>query len=215
MAYYAKHTDSMDIYIADGRGTILIKQKWGYNWLNTLDVPAWTDAEKKDFHKKIVSLIWNNWGAGFKLKVRGTSAFAKKHSKTCWDVNFDIEWVLHSEHWKVNVTKYPNNHIENPTGSISWNSKSIDLDTKDTFWEKRVRGVKNYFQYPLVHEFGNAVENSISARDMHSNKYKSSSNHYLDKNSLMNIGNELKDRHLEYILPHLNTMISNSTFSNY
>ena len=216
MAYYTKSTDRMDIHIEEDRGTILIKQKWRYFWLNSMNTSMWTYSEKQKFHKKIDDLIWNNWGQYFFLKVKGNSDFAKRNIKKRWDVNFDIEWVLHTEHWKVNVTKYPKNHIGVIGSAVRWNSKEIILDTKDTSWRKIPRGGKNYFQYPVVHEFGHAAGNSIFARNgMHGDEYKSSSSYYKDKNSLMNIGSKLRDRHLDYLLSQLNTMIPSAQFSIY
>lgn len=105
MGYYSKYTDRMNIHIEEGRGTILIQQKWRYFWLNALGTSSWSYAEKQNFHKKADNLIFHNWGEHFFLKVRGNSDFAKRNIKKRWDVNFDIEWVLHTEHWKVNIKK--------------------------------------------------------------------------------------------------------------
>ncbi len=206
----------MDIHIEENRGTILIKQKWKYTWLKDVSANAWTYTEKKSYHDKVDNLIWNSWGRNFFLKVEGSSDFAKRNSDKRWDVNFDIEWVLSSEHWDVRVTKYPKGYIGNPTSSVGWRSRIIKLDTKDTAWRKRVRTGKNYFQRPVVHEFGHAAGNSIFASTgMHGDEYKSTSTHYGDKHSLMNVGNNLRDRHLDFILSELNTMLSDSTFSKY
>ncbi len=205
MAYYSKTTDRMDIHIEEYRGTVLIKQKWKYNWLNAIGTSSWTHSEKQNFHNKVDRLIWNSWGNHFFLKVKGTSDFAIKHKTLRWDNNFDIEWTLHQEHWKVNVTKYPNNYIGNPTSSVSWNAKEIKLDTKDTAPRKRPSNGVNYFQYPVLQEFGHSVGNSIFANlGMHGDEYKTSSSHYADRN-----------RHLDFLLKELNTMIPNTQFSKY
>ncbi len=216
MGYYTKNTDRMDIHIEETRGTILIKQKWKYSWLNFSGSTPWTYIEKQSFHSKVDNIIWNSWGNNFFLKVSGSSDFAKRNSGKVWDVNFDIEWVLHTEHWDVKVTKYPRTHAGNPTSSVGWGSKIINLDTKDTAWRKRVSSGRNYFQYPLVHEFGHAAGNSKYANTgMHGDEYASTSVYAGDKNSLMNIGNKLRDRHLDFILSQLNTMVSGSTFSKH
>ena len=90
MAYYSKTTDRMDIHIEEYRGTILIKQKWKYRWLNARETSSWTHSEKQTFHNKVDNLIWNSWGNRFFLKVKGSSDFAKKHKAIRWDVKFDI-----------------------------------------------------------------------------------------------------------------------------
>ncbi|WP_452220836.1 hypothetical protein [Lacinutrix salivirga] len=216
MPYYSKNTDRMDIHIEADRGTILIKQKWQYTWLKDAAASDWSYIEKKTFHKKADNLIWNNWGNYFYLKVSGSSDFAKKYANVKWDVNFDIEWVLKSEHWKVFVTKYPSDYKDNPTSSVSWGSKKINLDTKDTSLRQREHDSKYYYQYPLTHEFGHSVGNSIYAStNMHGDEYNSASSYYNDKRSLMNIGNTLRDRHLDFVLSQLNTMLGNTTFSKY
>jgi len=216
MGYYSKYIDRMDIHIEEGRGTILIKQKWRYSWLNSMNTSRWTYSEKQKFHKEVDNLIWNSWGEHFFLKVRGSSDFAKRNTKKRWDVNFDIEWVTYAEHWKVNVTKYPSNQVGIITSSVKWNLKEITLDTLDTRKRKIPIGGNNYHQYPVAHEFGHAAGNSIFAtRGMHGDEYRSSSPYIRDRNSIMNAGMELRDRHLDYLIRQLNTMITNSSFSIY
>ena len=160
MGYYSKNTDRMDIHIEETRGTILIKQKWKYSWLTMAGATAWTYPEKKLFHSKVDNLIWNSWGNHFFLKVEGNSDFSKRNSDKKWDVNFDIEWVLSSEHWDVNVTKLPSNHVGYEVSSVRWDSKIITIDTKDTAYRKIQGPRKKYYQYPLVHEFGHAAGNT-------------------------------------------------------
>jgi len=216
MATYRKYTDRMDIYIEEERKKIIIRQKWRYFWHESVGTSPWTYEEQKEFHNNVDRLIWNNWGEYFNLKATGNSDFAKKNQGKRWDVDFDIEWVLHSEHWKVNVTKYPSNHIGMITSSVAWDAKEIKLDTKDTRPQARSRNGNQYLQYPVVHEFGHAAGNSIFARtNMHGDEYKPTSTFYHDKNSLMNIGSELRDRHLDYILEELNGVIINTRFSIY
>jgi len=216
MGYYSKNTDRMDIHIEESRGTILIKQNWKYDWLLAAGSTPWTYTEKKSYHDKVDNLIWNTWGRYFYLKVSGTSDFAKKNAGKKWDVNFDIQWVLSSEHWDVRVTKYPKGYAENPTSSVGWESKTINLDTKDTAYRKRTHSGRNYFQYPVVHEFGHAAGNSIYASaGMHGDEYNSSSAYFGDKHSLMNIGNKLRDRHFDFILSELNTILADTMFSKY
>lgn len=206
----------MDLHIEADRGTILIRQKWKYKWLVSARSTRWSYPEKRRYHHKADNMIWSSWGRHFELKVEGTSSFARKHRDTRWDVNFDIQWVLLKEHWKVEVTKYPSNHQGHPTSRVRWGERLIILDTKDTRARKRNRGGRDYYQPTLTHEFGHAVGNS-SHPDAHSHgdEYRSTSNNFRDKNSLMNVGSELRDRHLDFILRELNTMIPDATFSKY
>lgn len=216
MPYYTKKTDRMDIHIEADRGTILIKQKWQYTWLKDTSASDWDYIEKKIFHKNVDNLIWNNWGNYFYLKVNGTSEFAKKYKNVKWDVNFDIEWVLQSPHWKVKVTKYPITQKKVVVSSVKWNTKEIKLDTLDTSKREIQLSNAKYYQYPVAHEFGHAVGNSIYAKtNMHGDEYNSKSVHYHDRKSIMNAGMQLRDRHLDFIILELNTMLSHTNFSKY
>ncbi len=87
------------------------------------------------------------------------------------------------------------------------------MDTKER--KTPIYGVIHH-QYPVAHEFGHAVGNSIYASNgMHGDEYKVTSSYYSDKISIMNAGMELRDRHLDFILSQLNTIINNTTFSIY
>lgn len=214
MTRYSKRTNRMDFLIDESRKTILIKQKWKYSWLNAPGTSTWLYLEKKDFHAEVDKLIWNSWGSFFKLKTTGTSTFANNHNLTRWNVDFDIEWVTSNEHWEVEVTKIPSKTFSG--SKIIWSSRKIILDTEDTSQVKRNEGGVDYFQTPVVHEFGHAAGNSIvSIPGMHGDEYKVSSSFYHDKQSLMNIGSDLRIRHLDYILTQLNSMIPNTSFSKY
>ena len=213
MPYYSKRTDRMDLHIEADRGTILIKQRWEYTWLTSGRATAWTYAEKRAFHEAADSLVWNQWGRAFFLRVRGSSRFAREHADVRWDVNFDLEWVLSNRHWNVRVTKLPASHTGHETSYVQWGARTITLDTKDTAPRQRVRGGRTYSQYPLSHEFGHAAGNSgYASPGMHADEYKPTSPYVRDRSSLMNVGNQLRSRHLDFIVAQLNTMIPDTTF---
>lgn len=207
-----KKTERMDIYLEESRGIILIREKWKYNWLNDRRTTAWTYFQRRDFHKKVDDLIWKNWGSHFKVKTKGTSDFAKKFSSKPLILNFDIEWVIQNAHWNVNVTKIiPNSFM---TSNVEWNNRVVNLDTEDTkLILKEELGHKKFFQYPAVHEFGHAIGNSLfSKKGMHGDEYKIDSGFKFDKSSVMNVGNQLRNRHIDYILSQLNSAIPNVSF---
>lgn len=210
---YVKYTDRMDIYIEEDRNIILIQEKWEYKWLTK--VTRWTITEKRKFHEMADSRIWKQWGGHFKLKVKGTSSFALKHKNTTFTVNFDIKWVFTNSHWTVNITKIAPGKFE--TSSVNWIDKIINLDTEDTKLNcKGIHGGTNFYQYPISHEFGHTIGNSIHAKNgrksVYGDEYNLNGGLRLDYSSIMNVGNELRNRHLDYILIELNTMIPNTTF---
>ena len=215
----SKKTNWLDIYIEEGRQVILIRQKWKYEWLTATKSP-WTLQQKRNFHYAADNIIWKTWNYRYKVKVKGTSDFAKKHRNTLFTINFDIQWVLNSEHWKVNVIKIlPGS--DSPTSGTNWQDRVMYLDTKDTIstYTGKVNG-KSYYQLPVAHEFGHAIGNSYWAlqgsKSVHGDEYSSDSRvnggFSLDYASIMNIGNGLRNRHIDYILKELNTMLLNTIF---
>lgn len=206
-----KKTTRMDIFIEENRKTILVQQRWKYDWVHTSGTTPWTYTQQKNFHNEVDGLIWNKWGGRFKVKVRGISNFAKKHAFSEFVVNFDIRWVLSGEHWKVNVTKIPPNSYAQ--SNVDWMAQKINLDTEDTSIIERIQNGVSYFQHPVAHEFGHAIGNSIySDAGMHGDEYNTGSSFKLDRASIMNIGEQLRMRHIDYLLIELNKMISHTTF---
>jgi hypothetical protein len=66
---------------------------------------------------------------------------------------------------------------------------------------------------PFAHEFGHALGNSrFSMTGMHGDEYKEDSEFVLDNGSMMNIGSQLRKRHLDYILNEINKMIPDTSF---
>ncbi len=208
---YHKSTSKMNISIVTDKNYIFVSQRWKYSWLNAPKTTAWTYAQKKDFHNKVDRLIWSNWSSHFTLKVSGRSDFAKQYKGKTLRINFDVQWVLSNEHWNVDVTKIKKN--DSKTSSVRWSSNIIKLDTNDTLLRQTSKKNPAYVQYPVVHEFGHAIGNSkYASKGMHGDEYKKKSLHYADKKSLMNIGHELRSRHIDTLISELNTMIPNTTF---
>ena len=214
MSYHTKKTPRMDIHIEGNRGTILIKQNWQYNWLLDACSSAWTYEQKRAFHNRVDEIVWNSWGKHFFLKCTGKGAFAKTHAATKWDVNFDIGWATATGHWKVNVTKVSGGE-PSPRSNVKWRAREINLDTLDLRVNRRTRGGRTYRQRTVAHEFGHAVGNTGSLAKYHGDEYRSDSKYLADKQSMMNVGQQLRDRHLAFILDQLNTMLPGVKFSKY
>ncbi len=109
---YTKKTDRMDITIEAYRHTILVQQRWKYNWQIVIPTSHWTYDEKKEFHRKTDTLIWNQWSGHFVIGVEGSSDFAKESARRDFTVNFDIKWALSNAHWEVIVRKIPPGILE-------------------------------------------------------------------------------------------------------
>lgn len=209
---YRKNTERLNIFIEEHRSEILIQERWKYNWLNDRYTTEWTYDQKSKFHNELDMLIWKNWGNHFKLKVKGSSDFAVKNQQKTYILNFDIKWVISDQHWIVNVTKIPPDGFM--TSNVEWQKREINLDTEDTkLVLKDVFDKRSYYQYPGVHEFGHSIGNSrFSRKGMHGDEYRLDSGFKLDRSSIMNVGNELRKRHIDYIIAILNSMIPNTEF---
>ncbi|MGB1312306.1 hypothetical protein [Bizionia paragorgiae] len=208
---YAVKTERMDITVDLGSSVVFIQQKWKYNWKTSPKVTAWSYVEKKEFHNKADKLLWSGWSNRYTLKVSGSSNIAKKYNRKELQVNFDIKWVLNSEHWTVQVKKIETGKFN--TSSVNWTSRLINLDTEDLKVVTRTKNKKAYKQYPISHEFGHAIGNTSHIKGMHSDEYKTTSSFNIDLQSRMNIGDTLRRRHIDYIITELNKMIPNTVFS--
>lgn len=210
---YSVKTDRMDITIDIGKGYIFIQQRWKYNWKTLSKLSPWTYKDKKNFHHKLDNLLWQQWSKRFILKMEGTSNIAETYKTKRLNVNFDIRWVLHNEHWSVNIRKIEKGKFK--TSSVNWTHKIVNLDTEDLSLVIRKRKNKKYKQYPFSHEFGHAIGNTKHIKGMHGDEYSTSSVYKSDLKSRMNIGNDLRKRHLDYLISELNKMIPNTKFIIY
>ncbi|WP_346882961.1 hypothetical protein [uncultured Algibacter sp.] len=203
-------TDRMDITIDFDNQVIFVQQKWKYTWTTDPSLSSWTYAEKKKFHDTADNLLWQQWSDKFNLKLTGSSKMVSKFNTKLFTVNFDIKWVTANAHWDVKVKKIKSGHFE--TSSVHWTSKTIKLDTEDLKAVKRTRGTKTYKQHPISHEFGHAIGNTSHISGMHADEYKTSSAFKIDLLSRMNVGNQLRKRHGDYLVSELNKVIPNAKF---
>lgn len=96
-----------------------------------------------------------------------------------------------------------------------WGIRQINIDTEDLkFSLKKIINSKKYYQFPIAHEFGHTVGNApiIGHSDEYNADPKINGGFKSDYSSLMNVGNQLRNRHLDYILKELNTMLPDTTF---
>ena len=210
-----KKTDRMDIYLESHRQIILICQKWRYNWLNEIGTNSWTLLEKRNFHDEVDKIIWRTWGGHYKVKAIGNSNFANEYRNKIFTINFDIQWVIENSHWDVNVKKIL--PFSFSRSNIIWNRREINLDTEDI--KKINRRGSN--QIPVAHEFGHTIGNSVSALfsiglptrgDEYEHEFSTNRSFEYDHKSIMNIGMELRNRHLDYIKYQLETIYPNTRF---
>jgi hypothetical protein len=231
----AKNTNHGKIYIHLTEGWISFHQRWRYNF--TLDQtfgkhPAkaspWTDGEQRDFHYAAKSLIWTSWNSqtmlpgvsdpmtqqivdllnkhqGISFSVSGKGDFAQKFAGRQLPIKFDVLISPKHPHFNVNVKKMlpGNKFVSNVTGSTI-NLKKIDTESHSV--QQSCNGATSSDFVTLPHEFGHAI-------GYDPDEYKCGAVNRADSDSLMNIGKEIRPRHLRFIKDQLNTMLKDVKFN--
>lgn len=189
-------------------GRIFFQQDWLYHWTTIAPATAWTLAEKRAFHRASDRAIWGRWSMRIKLKVVGTTPFCVKFAHTGVPINFDVRWVLSGGHFQVNAHKTPPG---TPVGqyhqSVSFGGHVIELYTSKlaTYTAANEAGVSRPGFRSTPHEFGHTLGNP--------DEYGAGSVHLADNASTMNVGNQVRARHLTLVINTLNTMLPGCTFS--
>jgi hypothetical protein len=193
----------IDIVVDEGR--IFFQQRWQYSWQVSPGVADWTIKEKRRFHHAIDNQVWRFWSNRIKFSTAGNAAFARRHSKV--PINFDVRWVLAKPHWTVTVRKLPVGST--PTTYISNVDRAnmtINLDSADlaSYTPSNAAGKSHKF-FAVPHEFGHTFPGV-------DDEYVAGAKDLADTDSIMNIGDQIRARHLQPMLDELNTMIAGCTF---
>lgn len=212
MGHVTKKTPYFDIDINSDSKNILVIQKWKYEWLAN-GFPAWVYEERQKIHKDFEKAIDGAWSNKARVKVSGGSKYAELHQKETFSITFDIQWITGAPfHFRVEVRKVaPKDYSNRP--NVQWNRHLIQLYSVDTKLMTCIGPPFGYKQINVVHEFGHAIGNASDIRGMHADEYKKSSPYYEEKNSIMNLGMQLKKRHFDYLQQELDTMIPNTKFN--
>lgn len=209
---YVKRTDYFDVYIEPNRNTIVVRSRWKYNWYRTSKrVTNWTYDERKKWHYKADSVIWNQWGGKYTLWAlveKETKVNKHLHRKE-FNVEFDIQWVTKNQHWTANVFKVTDKEIKDFPSQVDLSEKTIQFCYVDV--KRRIDGDIN--QNTVKHEFGH----TIGLSDEYSEKYGNTrfSVYEKDTKALMNIGNELRKRYLNKVKEVVETMIDGVVFHSF
>jgi hypothetical protein len=209
MSHVVRRLPWCTIDIDTSAGQVFVQLKWKYHWK---PLAYWTIQRRRAFHHRLDLILWSSWSNRVTLNVSGTSDFARRFSASGVGINVDVRWVLSGEDWNVTVTKIPRGDFAR--SSVEWTGRTIDLDTNDLTPVERsdtnVTPARQYRQTPVAHEFGHALGNTVILG--RGDEY-SSGPYTRDTASMMNIGHELRARHLTTILEELNKMIADTTFS--
>lgn len=235
----AKDTLFGKIYIHLEDGLVSFHQRWRYHF--TLDqtfgkhaakASPWTDDEERDFHYAAESIIWKFWNShrtlpgssdpttqqfvdllnkhsGISFSVSGDGEFAQKFAGRQLPIEFDALITQKRPHFNVNVRKMlpGREHAIRPTvdyASMTINVSKSDTDRTSVRQDGKGAASTDDFFY-LPHEFGHAIGYGVDEYEVGATARK-------DIDSLMNIGKEIRPRHLAFIKAQLNTMLKGVKF---
>ena len=199
---------TVDLDTATGR--VFVQQDWFYIWCVWPGGAHWTYREKKVFHQRADRAIWAAWSNHLHLKVTGKTPFSARSVP----VNFDVRWKLAGPHdyqvqaWKVPPGSAP----DSPVRSEVLFGNYIKLSSADLMPRSAVndagKATSNFVTPP--HEFGH----TIGAPDEYNAPTALLPNtHLADTASIMNIGRQVRARHLELLTLTLDKMVPGAFFT--
>ncbi|MBI3860496.1 MAG: hypothetical protein HY290_01225 [Planctomycetia bacterium] len=209
MSHVVRRLDWGVIDLDTVAGRIFFQQTWFYDWQVVSPVSPWTLAEKQAFHHALDRQVWGHWSMRFQFVPHGATDFARRFVHGI-PINLDIKWVTRPGSFTVNVVKRPGPVDHSIRPWVNFTTKVIQLSKWDTSSYTAVNAASasspKPFQ-PLPHEFGHALG---TAND---DEYAAGHANLGDTNSIMNIGSQVRARHLESIRGELNAMMPGVTFT--
>lgn len=193
-------------------GHIFVQEEWRYIWQLEAGASPWTLAQRRQFHHTADAHIWGRWANRARVRPSGTHALARAHRDL--PLEFDIRWVLTGGQWTVFVTKLAPGS-DSPRSYVQFASREIHLDTLDVV----PHGVGNDAGqarpgfYTIPHEFGHTLPTGAGAAAPVDDEYGAGHAHLADTDSLMNIGRQIRGRHIQAVVDELNAMLPDLQFA--
>jgi len=129
-----------------------------------------------------------------------------------FSLSFDVRSVPAAGHWEVTVVKNDPAVKRKPRPEVDFPKKTILLYATDLLVTKAKRpdtdAPWNYAFSLMGHEFGHTVGNAGPNGD----EYFRTSKHFDDVESIMNIGRQLRARHLRLLCQTLHAMVPGCEF---
>jgi hypothetical protein len=189
-------------------GVVLVREDWHYTWHADPGVQPFTLFQKRAFHRRLDREIWGKWSWHFHLHVHGDTPFAHRFKDRTVTVNFDIRWLPHRGQWEVEVIRVPPTMtMSNRTRSnVTFATRHIQLFSLlfTPYTAQTSSGVSRPGFRAGPHEFGHTLD--------YPDDYTPQSPYLGDIDSIMNIGQQLRNRHIALVITTLNTMIPGVTF---
>lgn len=217
MSHIERNAGWATISLNTATGHIMCREDWMYHWQNVAPARPWTDAEKCNFHNTVDTQIWRFWSNRLRVRVAGTHEFCRRFPQV--RIEFDIRRVISAGHWTVYARKIPRGTTR--LSEVKHSSRVIHLDSEDlaALPTHNRLGAIRMNSYVPPHEFGHTQPDmTYSVRATGGamlDEYTPGTPlaHAFDADSIMNIGRELRPRHLAGVIAQLNMMLPGCTFS--
>jgi hypothetical protein len=199
-----------DIDLDTQQGLVFVEEDWQFTWRNLPNTQAWTLAEKRHFVHRLQQQVWARWSDHIRLRVAGTTDFCRKFQSQGVRVNFGALWVLAGGKWSVNVYKVPAGSAPGAyRENVTFGTNSINLYTSAmrSYTAGNAAGASGPGFLANPHEFGHTMNNP--------DEYIAGSPNLGDTASTMNIGNQIRARHLGLLMQVLNRLLPGVTFSTW
>lgn len=191
-------------------GNVLVRQEWRYAWAAKPGLSRWTAAEKAKFHGAVDRLVWSVWSRKARFLVQeqkgarpsdAAQRVLQRYGDKGLSLTFDIQKVETDPHWEVLVTKALD-VAPRPRAEVQFHTRQIFLFSFDVLPHEATfklgsPTVKNFYVAP--HEFGHTLGNN--------DEYRDADGEFGDKESVMNLGRKLRERHLEFVRESVQTML--------
>ena len=195
------------------RGHVLVRQDWRYHWTNAHDVPAWTSHERSAYHRAIDKLVWRYWSFRTFVEVRSSSPHSgplAHFSGKGLTMSFDVRRVHVGGQWSVYVKKISPDFRPRPRAKVWFQERRIQMYSEDVkhvhafrFMGDPARTSEPNF-YVAPHEFGHALGYGYSRGD--GEEREPENPFFADTTSIMNMGQEVRPRHVRLIVETLRRM---------
>jgi len=198
-----------DIVLDTSSSKVVVRQRWKYVWKLASGETAWTNKEKEAFHTNFVALILKTWSSKITIIADGDKKSLGDLEGKSFPITFAISHNKPNPHWTVNVTKIKKGSWKG--SKVLWTRRIMHLDSQDLHLVKKCT-VPNSCRYQAggPHEFGHAIGNTIVLN--RGDEYKPGRVGFADKDSVMNLGMKVRERHFSTIIDALNKMVPKVTF---
>jgi hypothetical protein len=198
------------------KGHVFVREDWHYTWTTARGEPPWTPQEQLAYHRAVDRAVWGHWSQRARIQVRpGAYALHPETDHLKWQIagraltlSFDVRSVRGKGHWEVNAKKVPSSIQKKPQAKVINEDGEILLYSTDLLvtTARRFEGDKPHFGFSVAaHEFGHTFGGP-------NDEWRTGQPHNKDRESIMNIGETLRARHLVAICHSLGKLVKGCIF---